>query len=123
MRSALARQKVVEHLAELTGVRNRDILDVLLVAALRALLQPNGVAIHRCVGQFGQFAQQRWPTRARLDVGDAAATAEPLGNELDSLPALAGVADRFAGMQSQQPRMSLPAPTAGHSAVPVKHRP
>lgn len=118
--TAPARQKVVEHLAELTGIRNRDILDVLLVAALRTLLQPNGVAIHRCVGQF---VQQRWLMRARLYVGDAAVTAEPLGNELDSLPALAAVADRFACMQSQQPMMLLPAPAAGRSAVPVDHRP
>ena len=42
--------QVVEHLAELTGFRDRDVLDVTLVGALNDLLQPMAVAIYRCVG-------------------------------------------------------------------------
>ena len=54
--------RVVEHLAELTGFRDRDVLDVSLVGALRDLLRPTAVAIYRCVGDAGA---QRWMTRAR----------------------------------------------------------
>ena len=39
--------RVVEHLAELTGFRDRDVLDVTLVGALKELLCPQGVAIYR----------------------------------------------------------------------------
>lgn len=104
--------QVVEHLAELTGFRDRDILDVSLVAALRDLLQPISVAIYRCVGPPGQ---QRWLMRARLGHGDAVATADPLGSDLDSLPALAAHAARFACVLSQRPLL-LP-PSAGQPAL------
>ncbi|MCX2861253.1 GGDEF domain-containing protein [Paucibacter sp. PLA-PC-4] len=60
--------EVVEHLAELTGFRDRDVMDVTLVSALRDLVEPLSVAIFRLVGEAGQ---ERWLTRARL-VGDAA---------------------------------------------------
>ena len=79
---------VVDHLAELTGFRDRDVMDVTLVTALRDLL--NGpvaaVAIYRCVGEPGQ---QRWLTRARLRSGDSVATADSLWVDPDSLPRLA----------------------------------
>ena len=77
--------QVVEHLAELTGFRDRDVLDVTLVGAFRDLLRPNSVAIYRAVGEAGA---QHWLTRARLRLGDSAPTADPLWAELDDLPTL-----------------------------------
>ena len=77
---------VVDHLAELTGFRDRDVMDVTLVTALRDLLdEPAAVAIYRCVGEPGQ---QRWLTRARLNAGDAVATADSLWVDPETLPAL-----------------------------------
>ncbi len=55
--------EVVDHLAELTGFRDRDVVDVTLVSAFRDLLQPDSVAIYRPVGDPDA---QRWLTRARL---------------------------------------------------------
>lgn len=77
--------ELVEHLAELTGFRDRDVLDVTLAGAFRDLLHPRSVAIYRVVGDGDN---QRWLTRARLDEGDAVATADPVWVDLDSLPAL-----------------------------------
>jgi diguanylate cyclase (GGDEF)-like protein len=91
---------VVDHLAELTGYRDRDVLDVTLVAALRDLLKPHGVAIYRCVGDS---AQQRWFTRARQHAEDLTPTADPLWSELESLPALDDFPLRAACLRSGQP--------------------
>jgi diguanylate cyclase (GGDEF)-like protein len=91
--------RVVEHLAELTGLRDRDVLDVSLVGALRDLLRPRGVAIYRCVGEPGA---QHWLTRARLGQGDSTATADPLWSDLQSLPALGSVPGRQRCLLSQQ---------------------
>jgi diguanylate cyclase (GGDEF)-like protein len=78
---------VVDHLAELTGFRDRDVMDVTLVTALRDLVGGLvAVAIYRCVGEPGE---QRWLTRARLRAGDAVATADSLWVDPDALPRLA----------------------------------
>jgi len=77
--------QVVDHLAELTGFRDRDVMDVTLVTALRELLEPLSSAIYRAVGEPGQ---ERWLTRAHLRAGDAVATADPLWSKPESLPAL-----------------------------------
>ena len=91
--------QVVEHLAQLTGFRDRDVLDVTLVGALHDLLQPTAVAIYRCVGE-GEG--QRWLTRARLGPGDTTATADPLWSDLDSLPTLASQPGRHACLLRQE---------------------
>ena len=76
---------VVEHLAELTGFRDRDVLDVMLVSALRDLLRPHSLGIYRIVGDA---SRQHWLTRARIGEFDTAPSADPLWSELDELPAL-----------------------------------
>ncbi len=43
--------KVVDQLAELTGYKDRDVMDVTLVVALRDMLSPLSVSIYRAVGQ------------------------------------------------------------------------
>jgi diguanylate cyclase (GGDEF)-like protein len=78
--------QVVDHLAELTGFRDRDVMDVTLVLALRDLLEPVSSAIYRSVGEPGK---ERWLTRAHLRAGDAVATADPLWSKPESLPLLA----------------------------------
>ena len=90
--------RVVDQLANLTGFRDRDVLDVTLVGALKDLLRPQAVAIYRCVGEEGQ---RRWLTRARLGPGDTTATADPLWAERTSLHLLADHPDRLACLQSQ----------------------
>lgn len=91
---------VVEHLATLTGSRDRDVLDVTLVGAFRDLLRPQLVAIYRCVGEEGR---QRWLTRAHLLPGDATASADPLWSDPERLPALDTAPDRLACMKRNAP--------------------
>ncbi|HWH82800.1 MAG TPA: GGDEF domain-containing protein [Burkholderiaceae bacterium] len=83
--------QLIEHLADLTGFRDRDQLDVTIVRAIKDVLQPRSVAIYRCVGEPGA---QRWLTRARIGPGDATATADPLGTEVSALPLLDDVPAR-----------------------------
>ena len=66
--------EIVAQLAELTGLRDRDTLDVSLVTSIRDLLQPCSVAVHRVVGDTGD---ERWLTRACLGIDDVAARADP----------------------------------------------
>ena len=75
--------ELVDHLAELTGFRDRELLDVTLVGVLRDLLRPRSVAIYRSVGEPGH---ERWLTRARLGADDMAATADPAWVEIETLP-------------------------------------
>jgi diguanylate cyclase (GGDEF)-like protein len=77
--------QLVDHLAELTGFRDRDVLDVTLVGALKDLIRPEVVAIYRHVGEPGA---ERWLTRARLGASDVAATADPAWTDLEQLPRL-----------------------------------
>ncbi|RDH97066.1 hypothetical protein [Caldimonas thermodepolymerans] len=58
--------KAIDHLAALTGYRDRDLLDVTLAHALTDLLRPRGVAVWKLVGE-GE--QARWLLRARLEAG------------------------------------------------------
>lgn len=95
---------VVEHLATLTGSRDRDVLDVTLVGAFKDLLQPRLTAIYRCVGEEGQ---QRWLTRAHLLPGDVAATADPLWADPACLPLLASAPDRLMCLRRNEP-VTLP---------------
>ncbi len=90
---------VVEHLAELTGLRDRDQLDVTLVGALQDLVRPDALAIYRCVGDTDQ---RRWLTRARLARGEVAASADPLWADINTLPLLAAHPERWACLQRNE---------------------
>jgi diguanylate cyclase (GGDEF)-like protein len=92
--------QVVDHLAELTGFRDRDILDTTLIGVLRDLLRPISVAICHCVGEE---PDQRWLVRARLGPGDIAAQADPVWAEHDTLPALDVHPGRLQCMRQQEP--------------------
>jgi diguanylate cyclase (GGDEF)-like protein len=90
--------ELVDHLAELTGFRDRDVLDVTLAGAFRDLLRPRSVAIYRMVGESDN---QRWLTRARLGEDDVVATADPAWVDLDSLPRLADHPERCEALGGQ----------------------
>jgi diguanylate cyclase (GGDEF)-like protein len=75
--------ELVDRLAELTGFRDRELLDITLVGAFRDLLRPQRVTILRSVGDAGD---ERWVTRARLQGDDLAATADPAWVEIETLP-------------------------------------
>ena len=102
--------QVVDHLAELTGYRDRDVLDVTLVGALRDMLQPSCVAIYRSVGDG---AAARWLTRARQSAEDPAASADPLWTELESLPLLSDYPLRVACMRRAEIISRAPVPGGG----------
>ena len=53
--------EIIDHLASLTGLRDRDTLDVSLAYSIRDLLAPRRVAIYRLVGDPGE---ERWLNRA-----------------------------------------------------------
>jgi diguanylate cyclase (GGDEF)-like protein len=90
---------VVDHLAELTGFRDRDVLDVTLVSALRDLLKPHSLGIYRVVGDA---KRQHWLTRARIGEHDTTAAADPLWTELDDLPALDSLPERLACLREER---------------------
>ncbi|HWI10453.1 MAG TPA: diguanylate cyclase, partial [Burkholderiaceae bacterium] len=83
--------QLIEHLADLTGYRDRDQLDVTVVRAIKDVLRPRCVSIYRCIGEPGA---QRWLTRARMGPGDATAMADPLSAEISALPHLDDVPAR-----------------------------
>ena len=91
--------QVVDQLAELTTLRDRDVLDTTLAAAMRDLLHPLQVAIHRCVGDE---ADRRWLTRARLGADDVAALSDPPWTALEHLPLLDAFPARLQALRSQQ---------------------
>ena len=103
--------RAVDHLADLTAFRDRDLLDVTLVGALKDLLRPQAVAIYRSVGEAHE---QRWLTRARLEPGDSTATADPLWADPASLPLLDAFPDRHACLRRQEPFMVGDAPTMAY---------
>ncbi len=75
--------EIIDHLASLTGLRDRDTLDVSLAHAMRDFLAPRRVAVYRLVGDQGD---ERWLTRAALLADAPAAIADPAWVDLDSLP-------------------------------------
>src|SRR3954468_1660268 len=75
--------EIIDHLASLTGLRDRDTLDVSLAHAMRDFLSPMRVAVYRLVGDPGE---ERWLTRAALLADSPAATADPAWGDLESLP-------------------------------------
>ena len=90
--------QVVDRLADLTGFRDRDLLDVNLAGVLHELLQPLSVAIYRCVGEA---SDRRWLTRARLDAQDAVAMADPIWTPLEALPSVAQFPAREQALLAQ----------------------
>ena len=105
---------VVDHLAELTGFRDRDVLDTTLVAVLRDLLRPLVVTVCHNVGEE---SQQHWLIRARLAAGDVAASSDSMWTELDDLPGLADFPARLECLAQTPDRSSRPRETISHHST------
>ncbi len=90
--------QVVDRLADLTGFRDRDLLDANLAGVVHELLRPLSVAIYRCVGEA---SDRRWLTRARLGAQDTVALADPVWTPLETLPPLAQYPAREQAMRVQ----------------------
>ena len=93
--------ELIDRLVELTGQRDRGLLDVTLVAALRDILGPESesVSIYRSVGEAGG---ERWLTRASLIGFEPAARADPAWTEVQDLPELAAYPMRLEAMRSER---------------------
>lgn len=77
--------QIVDHLAELTRHRDRELLDITLVRAFRNVLQPRSAAIYR---RIGEAQHERWTLRARLVGNDEIAKSDPPWAKLNELPLL-----------------------------------
>ncbi len=106
--------KLMDHLAALSGQRDRDILDVTLVNAVSDLLRPRSVAMYRTVGEINE---QRWMTRASLRQGDPVATSDPGWVAMDDLPLLSEYPLRCAALFGKT--IMSGAPGASVSLFPV----
>ena len=106
--------ELIDRLAVLTGQRDRDVLDVTLVGALRDILGTVSVSIYRRIGDAGQ---ERWLTRARLLGDEAAAGADPAWAELEDLPRLADHPTRLAALREDRV-IAVPGATH-HTLFPV----
>ncbi len=100
-----------DQLATLSGYRDRDLMDTSLVGALRDLLQPQTVAVLRCVGQPGE---ERWRLAAQLGLNDAAATSDSAELTPADLPALDTAPDRVQCLRQGQV-LQVPAAAGGAS--------
>ena len=97
--------KLIDQLAELTGQRDRDILDTTLANAINDLIRPLTVAVYRVVGDCGE---ERWMTRARMRRGEPMATADPGWIDTGHLPRLADFPQRSAALTGQPTTMGGP---------------
>ena len=103
--------ELIDHLAELTGQRDRDVLDVTLVGAVRDILDTLSVAIYRSIGEAGQ---ERWLTGARLVGRDAVAQADPAWSDLEDLALLGDHPVRLEALRGER---VLQVPGATHRTV------
>ena len=96
--------QLIDTLADLTAVRDRDALDIALVAAIQDALQPESAAIYRIVGDPDN---ERWLTSAQIRAGRVTPMSEPA---LEALPLLSTAPLRQQACASQRPTQSPGAP-------------
>ena len=80
--------QLVDNLANLASLRDRDALDIALVSAVHDVLQPETSAIYRAVGQEGD---ERWLCSAQMNRQQAVPTSDAAWIDLATLPRLADV--------------------------------
>jgi diguanylate cyclase (GGDEF)-like protein len=78
--------QLVDKLADLTDLRDRDALDLALVSAIHDLLQPQTAAIYRVVGEAGN---ERWLTTAQIKADQRVPVFDSAWSDLLALPRLA----------------------------------
>ena len=77
--------QLVDTLANLTSLRDRDSLDIALVGAINDLLQPQSTSIYRMVGDAGR---ERWLASAKLSSQQTTPTFDAAWTDLETLPLL-----------------------------------
>ncbi|WP_210541853.1 GGDEF domain-containing protein [Rhodoferax sp. PAMC 29310] len=77
--------QLVDSLANLTSLRDRDALDIALVSAINDLLQPQSTAIYQVVGEEGR---ERWLSSAKMSSEQAVPTFDSTWTNLETLPLL-----------------------------------
>ena len=90
--------KLIEHLADLTSQRDRDMLDVTLANAIHELVRPESVAVYRVVGELGA---ERWTIRASVRSGESIAMSDPGWISTGDLPVLTAFPHRHAALGGQ----------------------
>ncbi|MDO9238034.1 MAG: GGDEF domain-containing protein [Aquabacterium sp.] len=80
--------KLIEDFATMSGLRNREVLDVSLAQFVSELIQPQYVAIYRSVGEGDQA---RWLTGATLTQGRDQGHVDLAAVDFDGLPLLAAM--------------------------------
>jgi len=105
---------IVNQLADLTTLRDRQSLDSALVNTLCELLKPVSIAIHRLVGPN---EDSRWLTCAELDVTTGSVRAANERVDIEALPKEADFPLRQRAMQSKVPLISKE--HDGHSLFPL----
>lgn len=90
--------ELVNRLANLTAIRDRDALDMALVSAISDLLQPETCAIYRVVGEVGN---EHWLTSAQLAQGQLTPTFDAAWSSLDLLPYLSDHPLRQKAVETQ----------------------
>jgi diguanylate cyclase (GGDEF)-like protein len=106
--------QVVDHLADLTALRDRDLLDAALAGALRELVDADAVGVHRAVGDE---ADMRWLNRAQVLRGAPAPLSDPIYTELESLPRLADRPLRAACLAQQSMQVDAGPPVTSCFAL------
>lgn len=109
---------LVDKLADLTGLRDRDSLDLALVTAILELLQPQVAAICRVVGDAGN---ERWLTTAQMDADQQVPTFDSAWSDLLTLPRLLDYPLRHQA--SIDKRMTQSCPFSGITVFPVSSNP
>ncbi len=105
--------QIVDQLADLTALRDRDSLDTALVATLRELLQLQDIAIYRLVGPAGN---EHWLTCAQVQNGINQPHSPQGGAELDELPPAAEYPQRQLALNSHHPVLTS---ATGASVFPL----
>lgn len=102
---------LVNSLANLTAIRDRDALDIALVSAINDLLEPLSTSICRAVGEAGN---ERWLTSAKLLAGQTIPSADSAWSPVDLLPLLAShplrqqaIATKQVQQQANHPNTSV----------------
>ena len=109
---------LVDKLADLAGLRDRDSLDLALVTAIQDLWRPQIAAIYRVVGEAGN---ERWLTTAQMNAGQRVPTFDSAWSDLLTLPRLLDYPLRQQASMNRQ--MTQSCPFNGITVFPVSSNP